>query len=200
MDISNQHVERVIWEYIERYLAGNRMAARVNEVLVDAGIGIRPVIDHISIRTHDIQERALEFEALGYLYDDRLGVLERGSWWGKVYRRSGFPAVFLDQAFPDARGAESALPQWIEKFTDGQLHHVAITVDNIEHAVERYRSLGVTFTGEITGEPMSTFRQIYSDPEIVDGEPFTLLELVERRWGYAGFLPPVDSSPMLKHR
>jgi catechol 2,3-dioxygenase-like lactoylglutathione lyase family enzyme len=198
MDISNQHVERVIYDYIDRYLARNHNAARVSQALSEAGVGLRPLVDHISIRTLDVQERSLEFEALGYTFDDHIGVLERESWWGKVYRRPGFPAVFIDQAYRDARGGSSAIPHWVEKFTDGELHHLAILVDSIENAIERYGALGVRFTPEITGERGSEFRQIYSEPEIIDSEAFSILELVERRWGYTGFLPPNNPSTMLK--
>jgi catechol 2,3-dioxygenase-like lactoylglutathione lyase family enzyme len=198
MDISNQHVERVIYDYIDRYITRNRNASKVAHALVKAGVGLRPVIDHIAIRTLDVQERALEFEALGYTFDDHLGVLERESWWGKVYRRPGFPAVFIDQAYRDGRGSASALPAWVEKFTDGELHHMAILVDDIENAIDRYGALGVRFTPEITGAPRSEFRQVYSEPEMVDDEAFSILELVERRWGYTGFLPPNNPGTMLK--
>jgi hypothetical protein len=148
------------------------------------------VLDHLAIRTLDVQERALEFEALGYAYDDNLGVIERDSWWAKVYRKPGFPTLYIDQAFQDTRGADSAIPHWVEKFNDGQLHHIAINVDRIEHAIARLEELGIRFTGEIIGEPASEFRQISTEPEMVDGEPYTTLELIERRWGYTGFLSP----------
>jgi hypothetical protein len=190
MEITNRHIDAVIWDYIDRYVSGNRAATIVRGALEDLGVGLRPVLDHLSIRTLDVQERALEFEAMGFAYDDVLGVIERDSWWAKVYRKPGFPAIYLDQAFPDARGAESEIPSWVGRFTDGTLHHMAINVGSIEHAVERLSQLGITFTGEIIGEPNSEYRQIYTEPELVDGEPFTTLELVERRWGYIGFLSP----------
>ncbi len=191
MEISNQHIEAVIRGYVERYIAGNRCASIIAESLDAIGVGIRPVLDHISIRTLDVQERAREFEAMGFAYDDRLGVLERDEWWAKVYRKPGFPAIYIDQAFTDTRGALSPIPRWVERFTDGQVHHLAVNVDRLEHAIERFQDLGVGFIGQIIGEPGSGFRQIYTEPEIVDGEAFTALELVERRWGYAGFLSPI---------
>lgn len=190
MEVTNQHVDNVIWNYIERYLAGNAAARVVRDLLDAAGVGLRPVLDHLSIRTLDIQERALEFEALGYVFDTTLGVLERDSWWAKVYRKPGFPAVYIDQAFGEGRGNDSVIAGWVEKFTDGTLHHIAINVDNMEHAVERLSAAGLTFSGEILGESGSAFRQIYTQAEIVDGEAFTVLELIERRWGYTGFLSP----------
>ncbi len=191
MEITNQHVEAVIRDYVERYLAGNSSARLVAEALNNLGVGLRPVLDHISIRTLDVQERAREFEALGFAYDDRLGVMERDEWWGKVYRKPGFPAIYIDQAFPEARGERSPIPKWVERFSDGQLHHLAISVDTIEMAIERFQALGVRFTGQIIGDPGNAFRTIYTEPEVVDGEAFTTLELVERRWGYTGFLSTV---------
>jgi len=191
MEITNRHVEAVIQDYIERYAAGNRAAAVVADALDNLGVGLRPLLDHISVRTLDIQERAREFEALGFVYDDRLGVIERDEWWAKVYRKPGFPAIYIDQAFNDQRGAMSPIPAWVERFTDGQLHHIAISVDLLERAIDRFQTLGVRFRGEIVGEPGSEFRQIYTEPEIVDGEAFSTLELLERRWGYAGFLSPI---------
>jgi hypothetical protein len=197
MEITNQHVEAVIRDYVERYLAGNSAARIIAGSLDTIGIGLRPVLDHISIRTHDIQERAGEFEALGFAYDDRIGVIQRDEWWAKVYRKPGFPAIYLDQAFIDARGERSPIPKWVERFSDGQLHHLAIAVDTIEGAIAGFGALGVKFTGEIIGDPGSEFRQIYTEPEQVDGEAFTALELVERRWGYTGFLSPVTPEAAL---
>ena len=190
MEVTNQHVDRVIWNYINSYVATNKAAQAVHAVLESAGIGLRPVLDHISIRTRDVQERALEFEALGFSFDSNLGVLERDAWWAKVYRKPGFPPVYIDQAFADARGSGSPMPAWVDRFTDGVLHHVAINVDNIEHAIERFGALGLTFAGTIIGDAGGPYRQIYTEPEIVDGEAFSVLELIERRWGYTGFMSP----------
>ena len=190
MEITNTHVDAVIWDYIDRYARQNRAAATIRAALDEVGVGLRPVLDHISIRTRDVLERALEFEALGFGYDDHLGVIERDTWWAKVYRKPGFPAIYLDQPFADQRGNESPLRRWVDKFADDQLHHMAISVDRIEHAIERFSALGIEFTGQILGEPASEYRQIYTVAEMVDGEPFTTLELIERRWGFTGFLSP----------
>lgn len=191
MEITNQHIDDVICNYVDMYIRKNHAARTVRHALDELGIGLRPLIDHLSIRTHDVQERALEFEALGYSYDDRLGVLERDTWWAKVYRKPGFPPIYLDQAFTDQRGVDSPLRAWVDRFGDGQLHHVAINVNDIEHAVKQLQGLGLEFMGEITGERGGPFRQVYTVPEIVDNAKYSVLELVERRWGYAGFLSPM---------
>jgi hypothetical protein len=191
MEITNRHVEKVLGDYIERYLEGNKAASVVVGKLDELGIGLRPVLDHVSIRTGDIRERALEFEALGYTYDDRLGVIEHDTYWAKVYRKPGFPAIYMDQAFDDHRGDASGIPEWVRKFSDGGLHHIGICVDVLENAMARFSAHGVAFSNDINGESGSEFRQVYSEPELVDGVPHSLLELVERRWGYAGFVPPM---------
>src|SRR5947209_20348035 len=104
MEITNKLVQAVIGDYVDRYIESNRSAAIVKQALDDSGIGLRPVLDHLSIRTRSIRERAPEFEAFGYSFDDRLGVIERDNWWAKVYRKAGFPAIYLDQPFDDVRG------------------------------------------------------------------------------------------------
>lgn len=190
MELANTHVDAVVRDYIRRYLETNNAASTLSEELTRIGIGLLPVVDHLGFRTLDIQERAPEFEALGYNYDDNIGVIERDSWWAKVYRKPGFPAVYLEQAFLDQRGASSPIHAWVERFSDGQLHHIAVNVDRIDDAVEHMSRIGIRFTGEIIGEPESGFRQVYAEPEIVEGEEFTTFEVVERRWGYSGFLSP----------
>lgn len=190
MEISNNHVEAVIWDYVDRYVQMNHAASTVQQIVDGTGIGLRPILDHLSIRTKDIGERAHEFEALGYVYDDRLGVMEHDAWWAKVYRKPGFPAVYLDQAFEDVRGTDSVISRWVDAFSDGQLHHIGVCVDRLEVAIERLSRNGIEFSGEIIGDADSEFRQVYTAPEVVDGMEFSVFELVERRWGYAGFLSP----------
>lgn len=188
MEIANAHVNAVIRDYIERYEAGNGAARRLHQAIDEIGIGLRPLVDHLSIRTLDVAERCLEFTALGFSYDDTLGVLERDSWWARVFRKPGFPAIYIDQPFNDHRGSNSTIRSWVERFGDGGLHHIAVSVDHIETAMERMQGLGITFTGAIIGDPLSEFRQIYTEPEVIDGVASTTLELIERRWGFTGFL------------
>ena len=60
----------------------------------------------------------------------------------------------------------------------------------------RLKSNGVTFAGTVVGPAGGQLRQIFSAPELVDGQPFTVLELAERHRGYQGFLPPQADSLM----
>lgn len=197
MEIVNTHVDAVIRDYINRYCQVNTAAFTLRASLESLGIGLRPVIDHISVRTRDVQERSLEFEALGYQYDDVVGVMERDSWWAKVFRKPGFPPVYIDQPFRDHRGADSTIGSWVDRFGDGGLHHVAVAVDDLDSAQVRLEALGLRFSGSITGITGGPFRQIYTEPELMDGSPHTVLELVERRWGFIGFWSPQSPSSFL---
>lgn len=194
MEYVNTHVDAVIRDYIDRYCASNSSANRLRSSLAETGIGLRPVIDHISIRTLDVSERSLEFEALGFMYDDVLGIMERDSWWAKVYRRPGYPPIYLDQPFNDHRGMTSPMRSWVERFGDGGLHHLAVAVDDIDRAITRMKELGLSFAGDVSGLVGGPFRQIYTEPELVDGAQFSVLELVERRWGFTGFWSPMSPS------
>jgi catechol 2,3-dioxygenase-like lactoylglutathione lyase family enzyme len=172
---------------VATYVARNRAAGILKEMLDETGVGFSPVIDHVTIRTLDIDRGAEPFVKLGYVYDE---TLQYDDWYAKVYRKVGYPALFVDQAYPDARGKTSIIPGWVNTFGDKVFHHVAVRVEHIEEAVARLKQKGVVFAGNIVGAPGGSLRQIFSAPETVDGQPFSVLELAERHRGYQGFLPP----------
>jgi catechol 2,3-dioxygenase-like lactoylglutathione lyase family enzyme len=182
-------LERMVAEYVAR----NQAAGVLKAMLDETGVGFWPVIDHVTIRTHDIDQGAEPFVTLGYVYDE---TLQYDDWYAKVYRKGGYPSLFVDQAYPDERGKTSIIPGWVNKFGDKVFHHVAVRVEDIEEAVTRLKQKGVVFAGNIVGERGGHLRQIFSSPEMVDGQPFTVLELAERHRGYLGFLPPQADSLM----
>ena len=108
----------------------------------------------------------------------------------------GYPALFVDQAYEDDRGKSSIIPGGVKTFGDEVFHHIAVRVEDIDKAVERLKKNGVVFAGKIVGAAVRQLRQIFSSPEMVDGQPFTVLELAERHRGYLGFLPPQADSLM----
>src|SRR5437870_5252636 len=186
-------LEAVIDGLLKNYLSRN-LAARVLQAALDeVGVGFRPVVDHLTIRTLDIDRRAEEFLRLGYGYAETLNY---DDWFAKVYRAPGFPPLFIDQAYPDARGASSIIPGWVAKFGDRTLHHVAVLVGDIEWAIHRLKAQGVVFTGNIVGVRGGPLRQIFTAPERVDGEAFSVLELTERHHGFLGFSPPQANALM----
>jgi catechol 2,3-dioxygenase-like lactoylglutathione lyase family enzyme len=179
--------DALIERYVEDYLANNRAAQVLCALLDNVGIGLRPLIDHITIRTLNVEERAEEFLSAGFIEDLNLGIVEYDNWWAKVYRRPGLPAVFIDQAYDGERGEGCVIPKWVETFGDRQLHHMAVNVADIEKGIAALQKHGIEFAGDITGERGSALRQIFTKPEMRHGMPFTVLELAERRWGYTGF-------------
>lgn len=183
-------IEQMIAAYVNDFIKHNKAARVVASGLQVLGIGIRPVIDHITFRTLDVDQRAKAFLDKGFVYDEKLGRIEYENWWAKVYRKPGYPAIFIDQAFDGERGAKSLIPGWVRKFGDQVLHHIAIQVDDIDQAIYFLEKQGIPFTGKVVGARGTDLRQIFSAPEIRDGEAFSVLELAERHHGYAGFLPP----------
>lgn len=188
-----QALDSLMEQMVADYLVRNRAATVLKTMLDETGVGFTPLIDHITIRTLDIDRGAERFVELGYAYDE---TLQYDDWYAKVYRKPGYPALFVDQAYPDERGTTSIIPGWVNKFGDKVFHHVAVRVEDIDHAVARLKQKGVVFAGNIVGTPGDHLRQIFSSPEMVDGQPFSVLELAERHRGYLGFLPPQADSLM----
>jgi Glyoxalase/Bleomycin resistance protein/Dioxygenase superfamily len=192
MDI-NRELDGLIERMVTEYVARNRAAKILKGLLDEAGVGFFPVVDHLTLRTLDIDRRAEQFVALGYAFDE---TLQYDDWYAKVYRKVGYPALFVDQAYGDDRGKSSIIPGWVKTFGDQVFHHIAVRVEDIEKAVQRLKKNGVVFAGNIVGASGGQLRQIFSSPEMVDGQPFTVLELAERHRGYLGFLPPQADSLM----
>ncbi len=186
----SQNADNFIKEYIAEYLSGNNAARLTAESLKQAGIGLLPVIDHCAIRTRNVEKRVVEVLSYGFQYDEKLGVLEFDNWWAKVYRKPGYPTLFVDQAFDGKRGRKSLIPDWVDAHGDNRFHHIAVLVEDIEVAINTLNSKGIQFAGEIIGDRGSDLRQIFTTPEIRNGKVFSVLELTERKHGYQGFLPP----------
>ena len=186
-------LDALIARMIQEYVSRNQAAKALRDSLEEAGVGFYPVADHLTLRTMNIDRRAEEFTKLEYVHSE---TLEYEDWYAKVYRKIGYPALFVDQAYPDDRGRTSIIPGWVKKFGDQVFHHVAVRVEDIERAIEQLKAKGVVFTGQIVGARGGQLRQIFTAPEMVDGQPFSVLELTERHRGYQGFSPPQADSLM----
>ena len=187
------NLEQVVAGYVEDYVSRNQASEIVRDALEEIGIGLFPVVDHITVRTLSIDTRAEEFLEHGYRYSE---TLEYDDWWAKVYRAPGCPALFVDQAYVDERGKPCLIPAWVNQFGDRTLHHIAVRVTDIETAIQRLSAKGLEFAGTIVGERGGDLRQIFSVPEQVDGQAFSVLELAERHRGFQGFSPPQANSLM----
>ncbi len=183
-------LENLLRHYIDDFISHNAAAKVVSDGLKVLGIGFRPIVDHLTFRTFNVEERVKEFLHHGYVYDDKLGMIEYDNWWAKIYRKPGYPVLFIDQAFDGDRGKNSLIPDWVNTFGDKGLHHIAIQVDDINHAIYALEKQGVVFAGKVVGEKGTDLRQIFTAPEMKKGKAFSVLELTERHHGYCGFLPP----------
>jgi 4-hydroxyphenylpyruvate dioxygenase-like putative hemolysin len=84
----------------------------------------------------------------------------------------------------------------VKAFGDKAFHHVAVRVEDIDVAMATLKDKGIVFAGAIVGERGGPLRQIFSAPETVNGQAFSVLELAERHRGYQGFSPPQADSLM----
>jgi len=184
---SARALDTLLSDYVADFVARNRAAQVLKRGLDEVGVGFSPIADHLTFRTMDIDRRAEEFLALGYVLSE---TLDYKDWFAKVYRKPGYPPLFIDQAYPDERGKTSIVPSWVAKFGDKTLHHIAVKVEDIERAMAQMQRQGVRFAGKIVGERGGALRQIFTEPEQVDGVFFSVLELTERHEGFQGFSPP----------
>lgn len=189
----NRELDGLMTRMVGEFVLHNMAAKTLQAMLDEAGVGLTPVIDHVTLRTLDIDRRTEPFIALGYAFDE---LLEYEDWYAKVYRKSGYPALFVDQAYGGDRGRTSIIPGWVQTFGDQAFHHIAVRVEDIEIAIRQLKHKGIVFAGNIVGARGGSLRQIFSSPEMVDGHPFSVLELAERHEGYQGFLPPQADSLM----
>ena len=196
----NHQTDAFFTEYIEQFLSENKAARGLNSDLSDCGVGLMPLVDHCTIRTLNVNARAKDLLRLGFSQDQTLGVLEFDNWWAKVYRKPGYPSLFVDQAFGKKRGEPSLIPDWVQTHGDQCFHHIAVLVQDIEHAIHKMQARNIEFAGHIVGSPNTDLRQFFTQPEIKNGKAYTVLELIERHNGYQGFLPPQPDGLMESSR
>jgi len=180
-------LDELLSGYIADFVARNRAARTLKQQLDRVGVGFIPLADHLTFRTDDIDRRAEEFMRLGYGFSE---TIEYQDWFAKVYRKPGYPPLFIDQAYADGRGRTSIIPGWVAQFGDRTLHHIAVRVEDIDVAIDRLQHEGIRFVGSIVGERGGPLRQIFTAPEEANGAPFSVVELTERHEGFLGFSPP----------
>jgi hypothetical protein len=178
--------EPLIQRPLADYFRDNEAARRFIEIAATRQWPV--IVDHLTIRCLDIERRARPLLAIGY--EDRNEVVEypEQGWWAKVYRKPGYPAMFIDQAYADERGNKSFLPAWVKRFGEDCFHHVAVHVDDIEVVKAAMEAEGVEFSGAIVGPRGTRLRQIFTAAEQREGQAYSVLELAERK-NYDGFVP-----------
>ncbi|MCG3115984.1 MAG: VOC family protein [Candidatus Manganitrophus sp. SA1] len=183
----------MVQKMIETFFDGNEAARVYADECQRRGWPL--VIDHITIRCMNVDRRAEPFLKSGYRFEGEVVEYPDQGWWAKVYRRPGYPALFVDQAYEDERGGKSIIPAWVARFSDQVLHHVAVRVSDIDQTVAALQKRGVEFSGAVVGNKGTRLRQIFTASEVREGEAFSVLELTERN-GYDGFYPEQADSLM----
>lgn len=188
-----EYEDVVVQALLDAFWAGNGAARVWSDLCESYGTPLR--IDHITLRCMNIDRCAAPFLARGYVdADERIEYPDQG-WWAKVYRRPDYPALFVDQAYDDARGEKSIIPNWVRRFGEGVLHHAAVRVPDIDAAVTALRQQGVEFSGAVVGRRGTRLRQVFTLAEVREGAAFSVLEMTERN-GYDGFQPEQADSLM----
>ena len=172
--------DKPIYDRLVTYFEKNEAARKYVEVCNEKNWEC--IIDHLTVRTYDVDKSAKEFEALGYKFDERIDYKNEG-WYAKVYRHSKYPAMFVDQSYNDAPDSQKIIEKWVKQFTDRDFHHIAVRLAQgveMEEVIECLKKKGINFPGRITGPKGTRLRQIFSQAEVVDGHPFSVLELAQR--------------------
>ena len=82
-------LETLLRRYVDDFVRQNKAAQVLADGLRVVGVGFWPIIDHLTFRTVDIDQRAKEFLKWNYTYDSEMGILEYNNWFAKVYRKPG---------------------------------------------------------------------------------------------------------------
>ncbi len=172
--------EKSIHDRIITYFEKNTSARKYAELCEENSWEI--IYDHLTIRTHNVDKAIVEFENLGFKFEERIDYRNEG-WYAKVLRHPKYGAMFVDQNYDDAPESKKIIKQWVNEFGDKDFHHIAFRLPEkveIEVAIEGLKKKGIEFPGSITGSRGSKLRQIFSKAEFINGIPYSVIELAQR--------------------
>lgn len=195
--------DKLIYDQLVIYFEKNLASRKYAEVCEEQGWDC--VIDHLTIRTYSIDKAADCYTKLGWKYSETLDYRNEG-WWAKVYRHKKYPCMFIDQSYNDAPEDGQIIKKWVDKFGDKEFHHIAVRLQSgieIEEAIEHLKKKEIKFPGKVTGQKGTRLRQIFTQAEVLDNFPYSVLELAERNKDlktgqlYEGFIP-VQADSLMK--
>nr|HID14235.1 methylmalonyl-CoA epimerase [Anaerolineae bacterium] len=131
------------------------------------------MIHHIAIAVHDL-DAALAFyrDGLGLRVSERREVVEEGV--EIAFLPAGEGEIELLQPL----GPGSGVARFLEKRGEG-LHHVCLTVEDIEAAMEHLRAIGVHLLSDEPGVTPDGTRYIFVHPRSAHGVLLELYEVVK---------------------
>jgi len=172
--------EKLIYDPTVTYFDKNLAARKYAEVCEEQSWNC--ILDHLTVRTYNIDTASKRYEKFGYRYDEKIDYKAEG-WYAKVYRHDKFPTLFIDQSYDDTSESQQIIKKWVDKFGDKEFHHIAVLLPQgveIEEAIDSLKKKGVNFPGKITGPKGTRLRQIFTQAEVIDGYPYSVLELTQR--------------------
>lgn len=195
--------EKTIYDPLVIYFEKNLAARKYGEVCKENNWDY--VIDHLTVRTYDVEKAAKSYLNIGYKFSEKVDY-KNESWWANVYRHPNYPSVFVDQTYSDAKPEQQIIKKWVDKFSDKEYHHIAVLLPQgieIEEAIEKLQEKGIKFPGKVTGPKGTQLRQIFTQAETIDGFPYSVLELAQRNKDpktgkvYTGFIT-VQADSLMK--
>ena len=172
--------EKSIYDPIVIYFEKNSAARKYAEVCEENGWEC--VLDHLTVRTYDVNKAAQRYTKIGYTYGEKVDYKNEG-WWANVYRHTKYPSLFVDQTYEGASPEQQIIKKWVDKFGDEEFHHIAVLLPQgveIEKAIDLLKKKGVNFPGKITGPKGTQLRQIFTQAEVIDNFPYSVLEFAQR--------------------
>lgn len=174
------------------YVMGNRNACLILHTIREHVFDPRALVDHCTIRTLDIESVAKKLYTLGF---EKIpgGAIDMVDWILQPFQKPGYPIIVVDQPHQDRLfqiGGGKIIGDWVVMFGDEQFHHIALRVENIFGAVKVWRELGVSFAGDIVCDKETGLKQIFTKAVERDGNPYTVLEFIERPPGCTGLVVP----------
>ena len=172
--------EKTIYEPLVIYFEKNLAARKYGEVCQEQNWDY--VIDHLTVRTYSVEKSAQDYIKIGYKFSEKVDYKNEG-WWANVYRHLKYPAVFVDQTYDGVPESQEIIKKWVDKFGDKEYHHIAVLLPQgveIEKAIEHLKKKGINFPGKVTGPKETQLRQIFTQAEIVNDFPYSVLELTQR--------------------
>jgi methylmalonyl-CoA/ethylmalonyl-CoA epimerase len=124
-------------------------------------------INHIGIAVKSLKEAGERFSKM----------LGEGGHEETVSGEGVKTLIFEEHRIELLEPLDGAIAKFIERRGEG-LHHIAITVDNIEEKVEELRAQGFAFTAEKPSTGAGGKKVIFIHPKSANG---VLIELVEER-------------------
>lgn len=178
--IEKYKTEKAIYDRIVIYFEKNLAARKYAEVCEEKGWNCIP--DHLTVRTYNVDKASEEYIRYGYKFDEKVDYRNEG-WYAKVFRHPLYPALFIDQTYDDAPESQQIIKKWVAKFSDKEFHHIAVRLHEgieIEEAIEHLKKKGINFPGKVTGPKGTQLRQIFTQAEVIDRFPYSVLELAQR--------------------